>query len=83
MLWTRALPEGDASHTHSGQVPLLVQLSASSDFSDLLLQAELNTSAASDYTVRAPSHLMPPGCKLGVPGRDRSREIHAIVTMYD
>jgi len=53
MLWTRALPEGDASHTRPGQVPLLLQLSGNSDFSDLLLQAELNTSADSDYTVRA------------------------------
>ena len=53
MLWTRALPEGDASRAHSGQVPLLLQLSGSSDFSTPLLQAELTTSADSDYTVRA------------------------------
>ena len=53
MLWTRALPEVDASHTRPGQVPLLLQLSGNGDFSELLLQAELNACADSDYTVRA------------------------------
>ena len=53
MLWTRAVPEGSVGHTLPGQVPLLLQVSGNSDFSDLLLQTELATSADSDYTLRA------------------------------
>ncbi len=49
MLWTRAVPAGGADTP----VRLMVQLSADSDFSTLLLQEEVGTSAASDYTVRA------------------------------
>ncbi|MEH6634648.1 MAG: alkaline phosphatase D family protein [Halioglobus sp.] len=58
MLWTRALPVEDSSSALSPgvdtpQVHLMVQLSSDSQFSTVLLQAELHTSADSDYTVRA------------------------------
>lgn len=49
MLWTRAVPAtGDAA-----TVSLLVQLSTNSEFSKLLLQAQVNADANSDYTVRS------------------------------
>lgn len=48
MLWTRAVPAKDTG----AHVPLLVQLSSSRDFSTLLLQEQIQTTADSDYTVR-------------------------------
>lgn len=50
MLWTRAQP---VAGFEQGAVPLVLQLSRNEDFSDLVLQSELSTSPASDYTVRA------------------------------
>ena len=50
MLWTRAVPTGPSG---PGKIPLLLQLSRSNDFSDLLLQSELTTGEDSDFTVRA------------------------------
>ena len=48
MLWTRAVPtEG------TGQAPMLLQLSDSEDFNQVLLEKELATDSASDYTLRA------------------------------
>jgi alkaline phosphatase D len=48
MLWTRAVPS-----LHSGsQIDLLLQLATDRDFSTLLLQEQVKTSADSDYTVR-------------------------------
>lgn len=48
MLWTRAVPADGASRP----VHLLLQLSSDRDFSTLLLQESLRSSADSDYTVR-------------------------------
>ncbi len=54
MLWTRALPMAAApGQDPVERVPLVLQLSRDSQFSELLLQADLATGAASDYTVRA------------------------------
>ena len=53
MLWTRALPEAAAAAATKKKIPLLLQLSASESFSSLLFQAALETSADSDYTLRA------------------------------
>ena len=50
MLWSRAQP---AVGFDRSPVPLVVQLSRNEDFSDLVLQSELSTGPASDYTVRA------------------------------
>jgi alkaline phosphatase D len=50
MLWTRAVPPALAGED---KIPLLLQVSAHSDFSSILLQAQLETSADSDYTVRS------------------------------
>ena len=52
MLWTRALP-AVAADSEATPVPLLLQLSADSDFTDILLHAQLHTSPSSDYTVRS------------------------------
>ena len=51
MLWTRALP-AVAAHGEAAPLPLLLQLGADSNFSDILLQAQVHTSPSSDYTVR-------------------------------
>ena len=44
MLWTRAVPLVDATSGSAGKIPLLLQLSASEDFSSLLLQNAVHTS---------------------------------------
>ncbi|MFT4517786.1 MAG: alkaline phosphatase D [Halioglobus sp.] len=49
MLWTRAVPRKENREPQH----LLVQLSTSADFSEVLLQSAVHTSAESDYTVRA------------------------------
>lgn len=49
MLWTRAIPAGGAT----GPVNLLLQLSADREFANVLLQENVQTSADSDFTVRA------------------------------
>ncbi len=49
MLWTRAVPDDGTP----APVNLLVQLSEEADFSTVLLQAQVSTSAATDYTVRS------------------------------
>lgn len=48
MLWTRAVP----TTATGGPVSLLLQVSGDSDFSTLLLQEQVQTDAAADYTVR-------------------------------
>ncbi len=48
MLWTRAVPRSGSNDP----VRLLLQLSTDSNFSTLLLQEELHTSAERDYTLR-------------------------------
>jgi alkaline phosphatase D len=48
MLWTRAVPV-DAT----GDAPMLLQLSDSEAFGDVLLEQQLSTNADSDFTVRA------------------------------
>ena len=53
MLWTRAVPQHDNQLAVKGPIPLLLQVSSSSDFSTVLLQSAINTTAESDYTVRA------------------------------
>ena len=53
MLWTRAVPLVDATPGSAGKIPLLLQLSASEDFSSLLLQNAVHTSGDNDYTIRA------------------------------
>lgn len=52
MLWTRAVPT-TAAAGEAGTLPLLLELSADSNFTDIQLQAEVQTSRESDYTVRA------------------------------
>jgi len=47
VLWTRAQPEGEAL-----KVQLLVQLSTTEDFANVVLDALLSTGPESDYTVR-------------------------------
>lgn len=49
MLWTRAVPAGE----QVADIPVLLQLSDSEDFSRPLLESVLHTSASSDYTLRA------------------------------
>jgi alkaline phosphatase D len=48
MLWTRAEPQNGAK-----QVKLLVQVSTDSEFSNVIVDALLDTSIESDYTVRS------------------------------
>ena len=49
MLWTRAVPAG----LMQGSVPLVLQLSDSEDFAEVLLEAQVQANADSDYTLRA------------------------------
>ena len=51
MLWTRAVP-AVAAGGEAAALPLLLQLGADSNFSNILLQSQVHTSPSSDYTVR-------------------------------
>ena len=54
MLWTRATPAPTAAG--SDPIPVLLQVSRHSDFSDLLVEQVLETASDSDYTLRAFYH---------------------------